>query len=138
MSDIRTILLSDDPTSTIISDQQSILNTVMQRQWPAYKKLQDQELALLQPKTGKPFYPAAYKKLFDANAEFTDLRNSWQRVVNIAENMVKIVTAVLPSQVTPVVISVVIAFLATTEIALSIGYIISVSLIKPQGHLTTL
>ena len=48
-----------------------------------YKKLQDQELALLQPKTGKPSYLEAYKKLFDANAQFTDLRNIWQRVVNI-------------------------------------------------------
>jgi len=138
MSDIRTILLSDDPTSTIISNQQAILNTVMQRQWPAYKKLQDQELALLQPKTGKPFYPAAYKKLFNANAEFTDLRNSWQRVVNIAEKMGEVVTAVGPSQVNPVVYGDVIAFLATTVIVLFIGYIISISITKPLGQLTSL
>src|SRR6266571_679102 len=138
MSDIRTILLSDDPTSTIISDQQAVLNTVMQRQWPAYKKLQDQELALLQPKTGKPFYPAVYKKLFDANAEFTDLRNSWQRVVNIAENMGEVVTAVGPSQVNPIVINDVIAFLATTVVVLFIGYIISVTITRPLGQLTSL
>src|SRR5712692_6704212 len=138
MSAIRTILLSDDPTSTIISDQQAILNTVMQRQWPAYKKLQDEELALLHPKTGKPFYPAAYKKLFDANAEFTNLRNSWQRVVNIAENMGEVVTAVGPSQVNPIVIDDVIAFLATTVVVLFIGYIISVTITRPLGQLTTL
>src|SRR5712692_6482488 len=138
MSDIRTIILSDDPTSTIVSDQQAILNTVMQRQWPAYKKLQDEELALLHPKTGKPFYPAVYKKLFDANAEFTNLRNSWQRVVNIAENMGEVVTAVGPSQVNPVVYGDVIAFLVTTVVVLTIGYIISVTITRPLGQLTTL
>jgi methyl-accepting chemotaxis protein len=138
MGDIRTILLSDDPTSTIIGDQQAILNTVMQRQWPAYKKLQDEELALLGPKTGKPSYLVVYKKLFDANAQFTDLRNSWQRVVNIAENMGEVVTTVGPSQVNPVVFGDVIAFLVTTVVVLFIGYIISVTITRPLGQLTTL
>ncbi len=138
MSAIRTILLSDDPTSTIISDQQAILNTVVQRQWPAYKKLQDEELALLEPKTSKPSYLAVYKKLFDANAQFTDLRNSWQRVVNIAEKMGEVVTTVGPSQVNPVVIGDVIAFLVTIITVLTIGYIISVTITRPLGQLTTL
>ena len=48
MSAIRNILLSDDPNNTIASDQQTILNNVLQHQWPAYKKLQDEELTLLQ------------------------------------------------------------------------------------------
>jgi methyl-accepting chemotaxis protein len=138
MSTIRNILLSDDPNNTLASDQQTILNNVLQQQWPAYKKLQDEELTLLQPKTGKAFYPVAYKKLFEANAQFTDLRNSWQRVVNIAEKMGEVVTTVGPSQVNPVVFGDVIAFLVTTVVVLTIGYIINITITRPLGQLTSL
>jgi len=48
MAGVRTILLSDDPNTGIISEQLSALNVVVNQQWPAYKSLQDQELALLQ------------------------------------------------------------------------------------------
>src|SRR5215469_7255921 len=138
MDNIRSILLSDDPNSTLISDQQAILSTVIQHQWPAYKKLQDEELALLQPETGKASYQTAYKKLFEANAQFTDLRNSWQRVVNIAETMGEVVTTVGPSQINPVVFGDVIAFLVTTVVVLTIGYIINITITRPLGQLTSL
>src|SRR5215469_5114381 len=46
MSSIRNILLNNDPNSTIVNDQQAVLNTVARHQWPAYKQLQDEELAL--------------------------------------------------------------------------------------------
>src|SRR5215472_10736422 len=138
MSAIRNILLNNDPNSTIVNDQQAVLNTVAQHQWPAYKQMQDEELALLQPKTGKASYLTAYKKLFEANAQFTDLRNSWQRVVNIAETMGEVVITVGPSQINPVVFGDVIAFLATTVIVLTIGYIINITITRPLGQLTSL
>ena len=138
MSAIRDILLSDDPNSTIVSDQQAILDNVVHHQWPVYKKLQDEELALLQPKTGKPSYLAAYKKLFEANAQFTNLRNSWQKVVNIAEQMGEVVTTVGPSEVNPIVFGDIIAFLVTTVVVLAIGYIINITITRPLGQLTSL
>jgi len=138
MSAIRNILLNNDPNSTIVNDQQAVLNTVAQHQWPAYKQMQDEELALLQPKTGKASYLTAYKKLFEANAQFTDLRNSWQRVVNIAETMGEVVITVGPSQINPVVFGDVIAFLVTTVVVLTIGYIINITITRPLGQLTSL
>jgi len=76
--------------------------------------------------------------LFEANAQFTDLRNSWQRVVNIAETMGEVVTTVGPSQINPVVFGDVIAFLVTTVVVLTIGYIINITITRPLGQLTSL
>jgi len=135
MSGIRAILLSDNPTSTIISNQQAALNDVIKSRWPAYKALQDEELTLLQNKAP---YQQAYKVLFDANARFTDLRNSWQQVVNIAQSMGEIVSAVGPSQINPIVFVSLIAFLVSTVIVLTIGYIINLTITRPLRQLAVL
>lgn len=136
MSDIRSILLSDDPSGTIVNDQQMALNDVIKNQWPAYKVLQDQELTLLQG--NNPSYQQAYKILFDANARFTDLRNSWQKVVDDAQMMGEVVTTIGPSQVNPILFGDLIAFLVTTVVVLTIGYIINLTITRPLRQLAVL
>src|SRR5438105_1788884 len=42
---VRNIVLSDQPNTAIVSDQQTLLDNIINQQWPAYKQLQDQELA---------------------------------------------------------------------------------------------
>jgi methyl-accepting chemotaxis protein len=135
MSGIRSILLSDDPGSTIVNDQQMALNDVIKKQWPAYKTLQDQELNLL---AGKAPYAQAYKILFNANATFTDLRNSWQQVVGDAQSMGEIVTTIGPSQVNPILFGDLIAFLVTTVVVLTIGYVINLTITRPLRQLAVL
>src|SRR5207253_6193128 len=110
MNAVRSVLLSDDPSTTIIRDQQAVLNKVIKEQWPAYKQLQDQELALLQT---NPPYSKAYSVLFAANAKFLDLKNSWQSVVNIAETMGKVVTTVGVAETQPILAFTAIALFCT-------------------------
>src|SRR6266567_4028553 len=132
MSPVRNILLSDQPGTTIISDQQAVLDKVVKEQWPAYKQLQDQELALLQT---NPSYSKAYPILFAANAKFLDLKNSWQQVVNIAENMGKIVTTVGSAETQPILAFTTIALFCTILVVVSTGYVVNITITKPLRQL---
>src|SRR6266702_325765 len=135
MSPVRNIVLSDQPGTTIISDQQAALDKVVKEQWPAYKQLQDQELALLQT---NPSYSKAYPILFAANAKFLDLKNSWQQVVNIAENMGKIVTTVGTAETQPVLAFTTIALFCTILVVVATGYVVNLTITKPLRQLATL
>src|SRR6266568_3559942 len=135
MSPVRNILLSDQPGTTIISDQQAVLDKVVKEQWPAYKQLQDQELALLQT---NPPYSKAYPILFAANAKFLDLKNSWQQVVNIAENMGKIVTTVGAAETQPILAFTTIALFCTILLVVTTGYVVNITITKPLRQLATL
>src|SRR5712691_143465 len=135
MSPVRNILLSDQPGTTIISDQQAVLDKVVKEQWPAYKQLQDQELALLQT---NPSYSKSYPILFAANAKFLDLKNSWQQVVNIAETMGKIVTTVGPAETQPVLAFTTIALFCTILVVVATGYVVNLTITKPLRQLASL
>src|SRR6266536_399864 len=135
MSPVRNILLSDQPGTTIMSDQQAVLDKVVKEQWPAYKQLQDQELALLQT---NPPYSKAYPILFAANAKFLDLKNSWQQVVNIAENMGKIVTTVGSAETQPILAFTTIALFCTILLVVTTGYVVNITITKPLRQLATL
>src|SRR5436309_4704630 len=135
MSPVRNIVLSDQPGTTIISDQQAALDKVVKEQWPAYKQLQDQELALLQT---NPSYSKAYSVLFAANAKFLDLKNSWQQVVNIAETMGKIVTTVGTAETQPVLVFTTIALFCTILVVVATGYVVNLTITKPLRQLASL
>ncbi|HEX6482278.1 MAG TPA: HAMP domain-containing methyl-accepting chemotaxis protein [Ktedonobacteraceae bacterium] len=150
MSTIRGIIQSDNPNSTITSDQQRALNDVMygpNGQWPAYENLQKSEIQLLEQFDAQPTYtPAelnkayqrAYPILYQANLKFTDLRNSWQRVVNTSIQMGKTVTTVGPSETQPVLISTAIAFIATLFVILTAGFLVNLTITRPLRQLASL
>ncbi|MBV9227923.1 MAG: HAMP domain-containing protein, partial [Chloroflexi bacterium] len=152
MSTIRSILLSDDPNnSQIVNDQQAALNDVINRQWPQYSSLQQQELDqlqhiedLLQKHTVftqqqiDQTYSQAYAKLFQTDEAFTNLRNSWQKVVDSAISMGKTVTAVGPSQTQPVWIATTIAFLSVILVVLAAGYVVNLTITRPLRQLASL
>src|SRR5437763_5242827 len=135
MSSVRNILLSDQPGTTLISDQPAVLDKVVKEQWPAQKQLQDRELALLQT---NPPYSKAYPILFAANAKFLDLKNSWQQVVNIAENMGKIVTTVGSAETQPILAFTTIALFCTILVVVSTGYVVNITITKPLRQLASL
>ncbi len=135
MTGVRTILLNDNPNTGLISAQSSALNAVIHQQWPAYKALQDQELVLLQNNAS---YAQAYKVLFEADASFTNLRNSWQNIVQIAQNLGEVVTAVGPSQINPIVFGDILALLISTGFVVTVGYIMNITITRPLRHLATL
>src|SRR5205814_2095069 len=100
MQALKNILTSSDSNTALTSDQQVTLNKIINQQWPAYRKLQDQELSLLQNATtvSPDFYTRSYAILFEANARFLDLKNSWQHIVSIAEQLGTIATTIDQSQ----------------------------------------
>lgn len=143
MSTVQTILMSDNPNTHISSDQQAALNKVINVDWPAYRRLQDQELKQLDAaaSNNQPIeqaYTTAYQTLFNANTAFTDLKNDWQKVVDIAIDMGKTVTAVGPSQTQPIIISTVIALFCVVLVVLATGYIVNLTITHPLRQLASL
>src|SRR5258706_1932452 len=147
MDTIRGILQSDSPNSTIIPDQQRALNDVVNNQWPAYESYQKREIQLLEGfDTQQAYSPAqlndAYQKaapiLYLADLQFTNLRNSWQQVVNTAVDMGKAVTTVGPSETQPVLISTAVAFITTLFVILGAGYVVNLTITRPLRLLASL
>ncbi|GAC1345480.1 MAG: hypothetical protein NVSMB27_07710 [Ktedonobacteraceae bacterium] len=151
MSTIRNILLSDNANSGIISNQQTALKAVISQEWPNYKTLQDQELnqlALLDsyiqkhttvnPTDFSQKYEQAYLTLYQADRSFTSLRNDWLNVVNVAAIMGKTVTAVGPSETSPVLVSTLLAFLFITFVVVIAGIIVNLTITRPLSRLALL
>ncbi len=151
MSNIRTILLSDNVNSGIISNQQIALNAVINQEWPNYKKLQDQELnqlaildsyvqkhTVVTPTEFSQKYEQAYLTLYQADRSFTSLRNNWLNVVNVAAIMGKTVTAVGPSETSPVLISTFLAFIFITFVVVIAGVIVNLTITRPLSYLALL
>jgi methyl-accepting chemotaxis protein len=154
MSTIRTILMNDNPTGGIIQDQQNALKAVND-QWTAYKQAQDKEIGDLQKLEQKYFpegivitaltpseltslYEPDYADLVTANHDFTDLSNSWQRVVNDAVSMGETVTRVGPSETQPVLIATIIAFIFTVLVVFTTGWVMNVTITQPLRRLAAL
>ena len=154
MSTVRTILVNDNPDTgpTIINDQQAALNAVNGTQgnnglWVQYRILQDQTLLKLQrietqSQTSAAVlndqYNDAYLTLWQANKVFTDLRNTWQVVVDAGVATGKTVSTVGPSQTQPVIIATVIAIVISVLFVITIGWIINLTITTPLRRLALL
>ncbi|GAC1560882.1 MAG: hypothetical protein NVS2B2_22900 [Ktedonobacteraceae bacterium] len=137
MSTVRDSLLSDDPQSGLIAQQQAAITLVTQKQWPTYKNLQQQELALLNQQ-GPISYSKAYQILYDANTSFLDLKNSWQRVVDIAGSVGEVITTVGASQLNPIILGAVIGLLLNTLVLFTTGYLLNFTISRPLRGLASL
>src|SRR5579885_3221193 len=106
MAQVSSILVSQDPNTTIIKDQQQTLN-LAQGQWSTYKTYQQQELTALDDilKQKNPditrAYNDAYTPLFKAQQAYINLENSWQHLVNLAQSMGNTVSNVGDAQINP-------------------------------------
>ncbi|MDQ6644871.1 MAG: methyl-accepting chemotaxis protein, partial [Chloroflexota bacterium] len=152
MSNVHDILLSDSTNASIINDQQTALNNVTTKQWPAYSALQKQVLNQLQAsddairQQGKVFTPAEvnqifannYATLFKANLAFTDLKNSWQHVVDDAVSMGKAVTAIGTAETQPILISTTIAAFFIILMVLATGFVVNLTITQPLRQLASM
>src|SRR3989440_5320221 len=154
MNTIRSILNDNNPTTGpgIIADQQQALNEVTNTQWPAYESLEKQEVDLLDkldptvnghPQTLPPDqlqtqFKSAYKILWLANDQFTDLNNAWQRVVDDTAAMSKTVTTVGASDTQPILISSAIAAFFIILMVLATGFIVNLTITQPLRQLASL
>jgi methyl-accepting chemotaxis protein len=144
MQTVRTIILSDDPSSTIGHTQQDAL-TAARSEWPAYKVLQDQALSLLNPSTNPLLvtnpqlaYGNAYLTLYKADQIFLNLELDWQNVVDSAQVIGEVVTNVGPSQTQPIVQTTLIALLLTLLVVITAGFVVNQTITLPLRQLAAL
>ena len=154
MNTVRSILINDNPSvePRIIGDQHQSLNAVVSSNWPAYQKLQKQEMTLLDSLDPTlPNHPAelpmnvlsakynqAYTILWHANFLFTDLDNNWGRVADDAAAIGKTVTAIGPSVTQPVLLSTIVALGSTILIVLATGWLVNLTITSPLRSLALL
>ena len=152
MSTIKSILTGDDPTNgnQVIDAQKAALDEA-QRLWPQYKTYQDNvliDLGTLQSDLQNGVhltrtdisnhYNRDYEQLARARDTFTDLRNSWQQVVDSAVAMGKSVTAVGASQTQPILIATVAAFILTVLVVITTGWVVNITITQPLRRLAML
>src|SRR5437764_7290344 len=151
MSTIHDILLSSDPAnSSIISSQKSALDKVNVL-WGKYKTYQDAELRDLEGLQGKLLsgatltrseintaYNQDYETVALARDTFTNLKNSWQQVVDDAVSMGKAITTVGSSQTQPILIATLVAFILTILVVIATGWVMNLTITQPLRHLDVL
>lgn len=145
MATIRSILTSDDPNSTVISDQSETLNTIAGVQWKNYKKDQDAVLAQLDD-ANKPGnagqvmgnYTSTYDTLYQANRAYLDLKNSWQQVVNDATTVGTQVTHIGPSLLFPQSAYTGLAIFFLGAMMILIYYMVNTTITYPLAQLAAL
>jgi methyl-accepting chemotaxis protein len=157
MSTVRSILISNDPSTAqgIIADQQTAIRSVATANtglWAKYRKLQEQEVKLLDSLDptvrGNPTtlslnslsskYEQAYSLLWHANFDFTELNNSWQHVVDDAVSMGKTVTSIGPSVTQPILIASFIAVFSTIVVIVATGWVVNLTITSPLRGLAML
>lgn len=133
MANVRSLLLKNDPGSSLPDQQQIVLTQALMKQWPAYKTAQEQMLSEL--KHGRLPTPASYNQL---RQKYTDVKASWDQVGTIAGTISAKIAQAGPSQTNPILLATIVAFLATIMIVTIIGYIVNLTITRPLRQLATL
>ncbi len=143
MAPVSSILISENPNTTIIKDQRQTLN-LAKNQWNTYKTFQQEELTTLDgiltqknPDITQD-YSNAYGTLFSAQQTYIGLENSWQHLVNLAQTMGGIVSNVGDAQINPVRIATIIAIVSTILLVFLIGYAVNQTITVPLRQLASL
>jgi methyl-accepting chemotaxis protein len=147
MSTVRTIILQDNPGSTLPPNQETALNTVLQTDWPQYQKLQDsalKQITALQanppttPEAINAQYEKVYSTLYQTDIKFLPLKNDWQVVVDDATTMETTVTNVGQSQTRPVYIATAVAIVSILLIVLMTFVVVNLTITQRLGRLALL
>ncbi len=134
-SDIRAILLNNNPHTTLLAQQRQRLNTVLLHQWPQYKVAQDSLLIGLDKHL--PLAQAAVL-LQNANALYTPVLQSWQEIVALAEQVNTEVVKVGPSQINPIILGTLLAIVLSMLVVFAIGFFVNQTITRPLYQLVTL
>jgi hypothetical protein len=147
MSNVRAYLENNGTDSKILSNQQSTLDAIVNRDWPQYKIYQDKVLLELQaitnqsqsgtkvtPQLVNQWYEQDYNNLFVASQTFTKLKSDWQQVADMAASSSKAVSSVGLSQTLP--INIALACIAIALLAFAVRWSFasfSIKGISPQS-----
>ncbi len=138
MSNVKNILNSDDPSGQLVHSQQDALNQILGANglWLKYKSANDHVLQDLQTT------PIDRTKVINddntANAALLPLRTAWDKVTSTTQQMSSVVAQVGPSQINPIILGTVIAFLSTILVVILIGYVVNLTITSPLRQLAML
>lgn len=135
MALIRSILLDNDPNTTIPQQQQQLLQQEINVYWPRYQKAEDKLLLSIQKNA-----PLATVQplLAQANDAYPIVEITWDELVNLSDQISQQVTQVGPSQINPVIVGVAVALLVTMIAIVIIGYMVNITIVNPLRQLAAL
>ncbi len=138
MADVNSVLKNDETSNTFATTQQNALNQVLSPNglWKQYKTINDQVLQDLQTAPLNGAKLASDNSL--ANKLFFPLTTAWNTVTSSTQQISSLVAQVGPSQINPIVLATIIAFLSTIMVVIIIGYIVNITITNPLGELALL
>ncbi|GAC1397137.1 MAG: hypothetical protein NVSMB49_02360 [Ktedonobacteraceae bacterium] len=139
MSGVNSILSNDDSSNNQLSQEQHvILNKVLgvNGLWTNYKNANDQVLQDVQHPTIDTV--KLNSDNVAASEAFNSLRAAWSTVTGITQQISSVLVQVGSSQVNPIILGTVIAFLTAIMVVIAIGYIVNNTITSPLRDLALL
>ncbi|MBA2396241.1 MAG: HAMP domain-containing protein [Ktedonobacteraceae bacterium] len=131
MSDIRSLVLGNNPGTKAVFDQQNAL-TQIEKLWPACKNAQNQVLKNTDQAVN---INVLIQRM---NTQCETVQATWARVAQIANQVDIVIEQANPSQTNPLILTTIIAFLAAVLTVGMIGYIVNLTITRPLRQLTAL
>jgi methyl-accepting chemotaxis protein len=135
MAQVRSILLNDDPNNTLTVDQQQALRKELTSYWPTYKQDVQKVLTAI---ANQASVTDVNTLLAKANSDYTPADTTWNKIIDLSNEISQQVAQVGPSQINPVILAVVMAFLVTVAAVVTIGYIVNLTITNPLRQLASL
>ena len=140
MSDVKTILLNDDPNNAVSQTQQDTLDAVLSTKglWQTYKDASQAVVAAAANTNGSAGNAQLEEKNGAAAQTLIPLGKAWRKVTDTTQEISTLITQVGPSQVNPIILGTVIAFLSTIMVVIAIGYVVNITITGPLRELALL
>lgn len=135
MQNTYTVLIHDEPDTTLIGQQSKQLEHILQHDWPAYRDATEQVLQAIESKQADK---TIEKHLQESQTAYTTLKGSWQGTTDLTEQITNEISRVDTSQTGPMALATVVAFLSTIIIVTAIGYIVYLTITRPLHNLALL
>ncbi len=138
MSDVNAILNSDAPSNSAAQTQQDTLNRILGENglWALYKSTSDKFLHDLQ--TTPPGSVQTIGDNIETTTQIQPLERAWNTVTEATQQISEVIAQVGPSQVSPITLGTVIAFLSTIMVVIAIGYIVNLTITNPLRDLAVM
>ncbi|HEY4388910.1 MAG TPA: methyl-accepting chemotaxis protein, partial [Ktedonobacteraceae bacterium] len=139
MQNVRNSIVSDDPAAqAVIDEQKNALNQALTPQtgfWPQFQKSLDTTLNLMSQNAPVSQVDVSNQK---ATGSYISFLTSWADVISTTEDADNRAVSVGSSQITPIIITTIIAFFSTIMVVIAIGYFVNLTITRPLRQLATL
>ncbi len=138
MTEVKNILASDAPSDSSAQTQLNTMDQILGTDglWKTYMNANDKLLNVVSKN------PTNVVQINSNNIEVATqlgpLEKAWNTVTSATQQMSTIIARVGPSQVSPITLATVIAFLSTIMVVIAIGYIVNLTITNPLRDLAIL